>query len=209
MGVRVPTGFAEVIYRLKIVGDSEEMLTTLGVGMELGRPFVVADAIDLAGVFETTVMSVVSADCTFVGLHMRAGPDGLGASFTVDRNKVGMGTGPSLPPNVACLVQKRGNVGGRRNRGRSYIPGVPASLVNQAGVWAAAGRTSWQTAMTNWRAETAARAWVSEVVIFHSTPDKANFEGGPKVAQPAIAPTPVESVNVPNKVATQRRRLRP
>jgi hypothetical protein len=50
-----------------------------------------------------------------------------------------------------------------------------------------------------WRAETAAIAGVSEVVLFHTT--APGF--------PAIAPTVVTQHNARAKIATQRRRLRP
>lgn len=199
MGIRVPAGYAEVTYRFRIVGDAEEMLTSWGISSEFNTLFTADHAAQLADVFGTTLRTVMSPDCSFVGVHLRGGPDGMGEQFTVDRNLPGTGTGVSLPPNNAALIQKRANVGGRRNRGRNYIPGVPAGVVNQAGVWAAAAQANWQAKATAWLTETAARAFVREVEIFHTTPDGI----------PGIPPTPVVSVNIPNKIATQRRRMRP
>ncbi len=199
MGIRVPAGFAEIIYRFTIAGDAEEMLTSWGIGNELNQNWTADHASQLADVYGTTMRTRQSGDCVFRGVYLRAGPDNEGPQFTADRNLPGTGTGVSLPPNNAALLQKRSNVGGRRNRGRNYIPGVPVADVNQAGVWGTGKQAVWQTAASNWLAETAARAFVSEVVIFHTT----------AAGVPGLPPTVVESITVPTKIATQRRRMRP
>jgi hypothetical protein len=209
MGIRVPADHAEVIYRMTCAGDPEEMLVTLGVAENFGETFTQTAAEQFATIFQTTILTSMSNQYTFRGVHVRVGPDGLGQVLVVERAVLGSSVASPVPPNTAVLIAKQTGLGGRRNRGRAYIPGIDEALVDPAGNLTPGALTAFQTDATAWLAETAAMAEVSEVVIFHSTPDKQEVPGGPLVPQPAIAPTAVTSMVVRPKVATQRRRLRP
>jgi hypothetical protein len=199
MGIRVPEQYAEIVYKLLLVGDAELMLTTLGVSLSAIDTFDAASVDAINDAFVANIMPLLSPDIAYQGLDVQVGPDSAGPQFTQANIVLGSNVGSSLPPNTAGLIQKRTALGGRRNRGRNYIPGVPVSDVNQAGVWGTGIQAQWQTAANNWLAQTAAISSVDEVVIFHSTPPLA----------PGLLPTPVTSMVVPGKVATQRRRLRP
>lgn len=103
-------------------------------------------------------------------------------------------TDTAMPPNVAVLVTKDTAAGGRRNRGRFFVPPVypMEGSVDSGGVIGSTQLTS----LRNWYTGTY-NGLVSEDMVpclFHS---KAPF-----------TPTPVTSWTVQPLVATQRRRLR-
>jgi hypothetical protein len=111
--------------------------------------------------------------------------------------------GASLPPNCAVLMQKRTGVGGRRNRGRCYLPHcVGETDVNEGGVIAAAVLATLQN-----RAD----VWLDRLNNggVPGTPTPAFLLHGvdPVTGDPFI-PTPVTSHPVSGTIATQRRRLR-
>ena len=100
-------------------------------------------------------------------------------------------SGDPMTPQVAYLVKKLTALGGRRNRGRFYLPGVVESKVDGAGNVLGAFQTTIQTSMDDFMTDTGAAD--IGVVILHS-------DGG--------TPTDVTSLQVEPKVATQRRRLK-
>ncbi len=198
MGVRVPDGFVELAFRTSVLGDNEEMLCTIGLAADQLEAVSQAGLEAAANVWQSRIIPLQSTECTFRGLFAALGPDGQGPRFQVDRATVGVKALPPVPPNTAILVQKRTALGGRRNRGRMYIPGIPEGEISGAGTITAAQLAVYNTAAEGLRTELAALSFVSECVIFHTTLDTA----------PAIAPTVITSMNVSAKCATQRRRLR-
>lgn len=105
-----------------------------------------------------------------------------------------------IPFNSAYLVQKRTVQGGRRNRGRLFLPGVVDSAIGDNGVLTPSAQEDLQDAVDLWITETEA-AWVAEGAtevypcILH-----ADGVGAPPV---------VEQFSVSGKIGTQRRRLVP
>jgi hypothetical protein len=105
----------------------------------------------------------------------------------------------SLPPNCAVLLQKRTGLGGRKNRGRLYMPhSVPEGAVNEAGiidsVWVATHNTQaaiWMDRLTNG----GGTSTPTPMVVLHSLPSDP-------------LPTPVTQLIAQSTLATQRRRLR-
>jgi hypothetical protein len=107
----------------------------------------------------------------------------------------------SFPPNVALLVHKRTARGGRRGRGRMYIPWtLSTTSTGEGGVIAPASLTPMQTACNVWLSSISSGA--GPVVLLHrpSTPGTArpSTPGSPNV---------VTSMVVDPLCATQRRRL--
>jgi hypothetical protein len=99
--------------------------------------------------------------------------------------------GGSVPPNSAYLLKKTTALGGRKHRGRSYIPGVPREWVDGSG----AISTTHQTAVNN-----AALAFL-------------DFLGAVDCSMQLLhtgteTPDEVISWNCQQLLATQRRRLR-
>jgi hypothetical protein len=180
-------------------GDPEEMLVTLGIAEEFGETITQTAAEQFATIWQTTMLTSMTNLYTFRGVTVRSGPDGTGAVWTVNRAVLGSVVGSPCPPNTAMLIAKNTGVGGRRNRGRAYVPGIDEAQVDPAGNILSAALTAIQADATAWLTETAAMVQVSEVVLFHSTP----------LGVAGLPPTAVTSMTVRPKVATQRRRLRP
>jgi hypothetical protein len=102
--------------------------------------------------------------------------------------------------NTAYVVQKRTNLGGRRNRGRLYLPGVVDSAVGTDGTLSSGAQSDLQSAVDLWIEGTEA----------------ALLAGGATSPYPCIlhadgvgAPPVVQSFAVASRVGTQRRRLTP
>ncbi len=65
----------------------------------------------------------------------------------------GVGLMPTPPPNVAVLVKKKTGFGGRKNRGRIYLPwSVSESNINEVGVIDAAGMATVTNALAAFKA---------------------------------------------------------
>lgn len=136
---------------------------------------------------------------TLLGADVVVGQDGAPLSGFVPYPTSGAGatggtSSEKLPQNCALLVTKQTSLGGRRGKGRCFLPGV----LNEAGVDAVgqlteADRAAWQLNCNEWRS--ALEDVDLPMVVLHENP-------------PALAPTPVISLVVDPVISTQRRRLR-
>lgn len=109
------------------------------------------------------------------------------------------------PPQVALVVQWRGAVGGRQNRGRTFLPGIPNNVIGDNGRLTAGGLAAFQSAATDFVTSTGLYTEFDFVV--YSRP----FDGDPLADPPKPARaghfTPITSAVVNARVDTQRRRL--
>ena len=104
---------------------------------------------------------------------------------------VGTVTGDPMTPQVAYLIKKLTALGGRRNRGRMYLPGANESKVDGSGNVSSAFVTTLQTAFDNFMTDLGA-ADIGFVILHSDGGTPTDITGG--IAEP--------------KVATQRRRLK-
>lgn len=191
----VPPGYAQLTYVFRMAGDNEDMLTTLGVKIT-GSVSVVAVGVfkaAFANAFATQlstalklnkVVATIGQDGDPIVIESNTGP----ASFT---------GGDSLPVNCAFLVRKVTGLGGRRNRGRMYLPGCNDNLVDTLGTLTSGGVTSLQAACDAFRTALLATAEIDDLVVLHTA------------TIPAVTPTVITSLAIDPRIATQRRRLRP
>lgn len=130
--------------------------------------------------------SFVGADATYVN---ELGPQMLSAAANVSGTK----SGEPVPPNCAFLATKRTARGGRRGRGRFFLPPVwvPEHEINAAGVISSGQVTIVQLLLEGLIAEMSAQD--IPAVLLHS-------DGG--------TPDEITGVTVQSRLATQRRRLR-
>lgn len=198
MGIRVPANHVELIFRMKMLNDNEEMLCTIGAGEEANSGFGQAQANQCAATWGQFIMPLLANNTTYVGMTGRTGPDGNAVVFEAPANVVGSYAGSALPPNCSLLLRKRTAQGGRRNRGRMYIPGAPEGVVEPNGDLTAAYLASFQQQINAWRVALSDVNGISELAIFHTT--------GLGVA--GLPPTMITSFIADKKIATQRRRLR-
>jgi hypothetical protein len=150
----------------------------------------------------------LDSDWTFSELKMQAGPSGpntpnggQGPTYVAALNLFGQAaTSTTIPQNSAYLIRKSTGVGGRRNQGRFYFPGVLENSVNDQGVIDASQIAGQNTAFANFLAEFDTNPTFRGMFIMHSYPPGTNG--------PLLPPTKVTSLICQPVIATQRRRLR-
>lgn len=191
----IPAGYAHAELQFLVTGDAEPMLSTFGLKLDGGAN--VATANSLMAAFATPFATQLATVTKLTGLKLTVGDDGDPLVYQSSSATASFSGGTALPQNCAFLVRKRTASGGRRNRGRMFLPGCNDNLVDELGNVTSAGQTSLQTACTAFLTAVQAVASVEEMVILHT----------PTVETPL--PTVVTSLAIDPRIATQRRRLRP
>ena len=196
MGVVIPVGYAQMNMRWSVAGDAEFMYCTLGVQDRTGvrSPATVAAALGTAwdaSTFTTAanMLAGYSAGTLISTVMTDTGP----LTFETGTAVAGTGAAGTLPNNCAVLARKITAAGGRRNRGRIFLPPgyLNESAINQVGTIDPAGVTTYQALLTSLGNELNTQDF--DEVLFHSN-------GG--------TPTQILSFLVQPKLATQRTRMR-
>lgn len=191
----VPVGFVDAWVRMRITGDQEPMYTHLGYRVDT-PPFTQSNADALINEMHAAIDGAVSSQYTFDGGYVLVGQDGGDIRYDSIVTRNGALGGSAIVQNVSLLVRKNTGLGGRRNRGRMFIPGTPSTLVSNIGVVTASHVTAAQTAMNLLMSSGLFTASNTDAaVLFHETPP--------------FTPSVITSLDVQPIVATQRRRLRP
>lgn len=194
----VPPGFASVRVIFGLDGKPDPMMVTFGVRLTAGvsDPEDVADEIHLDWV-AAFAPAELDANYAVVGVSVTLGQDG-GPGPTGDNTtrSGGARAGSAPPPNCCVLVRKRTALGGRRNRGRMYLPAgyLLEGDVDENGGIAAGALTTLQASTDAFRVAVLGGTNYDAMVILHS-------------AAPTT-PTVITSTPVDNTIATQRQRLR-
>lgn len=190
MGTIVPAGFAELAFRHVLAGRGDEMVCTIGI--EVTGAMSDSDWGDLADTWGVEIVdATMRSSITFLGMQVRL-PAGVLGTFGTPT--VGGGVAAIMPPNNAILVNKHTGLGGRKNRGRFYLPSVPEGSVDESGVIEAVHLAGLQLAIDDWQTAVAAIADVGFLFVLHS--------------DALDAPTEITSLTVNPIIATQRQRLR-
>jgi hypothetical protein len=188
--MNIPEGYALVQHIF--TGESVPLGAAITYGIALnGGSWDPGDAGLLHDAYADTLLPWQTVDTVLSETRMKAGPNDVGpTSVFSDPRSGGSGT-VSAPPNVAFLIEKNTALGGRRNRGRFYMPGVPEAGVADNGFV----ETTTLGNLTTGAADFLARiqAEVLQMVVLHTGPS---------------LPTVVTSLTPDPQVATQRRRLR-
>ena len=138
----------------------------------------------------------MDSDWNLVGCRLIVGASDPSEPVTIEwvETAPGGNAGAASPPNTAMLVKKGTSRGGRKGRGRMFVPGLPADYVADTGFLAGVQgvlNDQFNTLMTGLKTDLND----AELVLLHSEPG----DGDPDV---------ITSFTVDNMVATQRRRLR-
>jgi hypothetical protein len=188
----IPVGAGEATSRITLVGDPEEMAVVWGFVIDV-PPFDQGDADAVSNLIATFLTSQMGTGYRYEGSLFRIGQDGDPLLFSsTTGNGSGTQSATTVPQNTALLFHKRSPFGGRRNRGRMYVPGLGESAVDNAGVVLAAAVTAANTAADT--LITGLNSAGFPMVILH--------ESAP------LTPTEVASFTVSTRAASQRRRLR-
>lgn len=197
MSVVIPSGFGLVSIWSNTEGDSEEMCWTFGVDVS-GNSDPASCAGEIQEAWHDHLEGLTSQAVIQTRVTLKMGPVGTGATYEFAANDQGTNTEALAPPNCAVLAQKHTTLGGRKGRGRAYLPGISSisNTMNSAGVFGASEAGEVQTALNSMQAQlmTEPTNGPIEQVLLHSD---------------ATSPTPILNWTVSTKLATQRRRLRP
>lgn len=196
MGVIVPPGETAVIIRWSLAGDLEQMVCTLGFGQFLDpNPSQWALAVYgwLVHASGPCLPSRMSVHYALEGVSCNL--QGEGGFVTGEHISKTQGTEPGdvAPSNCALLVKKNTALGGRRGRGRMFVPAFNLGAENitpTGGVESLSVIQGWWSAFyTN----VATDALTPELVLHHS-------DGAPGTA--------LTGLTVDGVLATQRNRMR-
>lgn len=203
MTIVIPAGFGQCTYELKATGDPQPW--NLVTGFEATNEGTgAAYALTLLDAFVSHVLPQIHDSVVLTGaklsLGQSGGADPIVSFFNSGEN--GDTGGDMLPQNSAVLVSKNTAFGGRKNRGRMFIPLMAeSSQVDNVGNIATTKVNFLQSGFTAFLDKLSGPSVIGGIaapmVILHndtgaSTPD----------------PTPVTSLTVKSVIATQRRRLR-
>jgi hypothetical protein len=198
MGVLIPPGFGQLTFVMTKSGDAEPMMNTQGVdpaGSVLDPSEIAASAY---AAWAAGPLTQMPATMVLTKVIYSVGQDG-GDPITYENpgSSAGAGGETYLPQNCAVLVRKRTALGGRRNRGRLFVPYLATeSNCDAVGILTPSYRTGLQDIFDD-LFDAFTTAGIAPVVL--------HDPGGIGVEP---APTPMVNYVVDNKIATQRRRLR-
>lgn len=192
----IPVGYSQVNLKFTGAAVPRNAEVTFGVGNPtfLGPQAVAAAVADSLGDF--TAWASFSNLAKITSILVKNGPNATGPFVEIPVNSGGTGTGEAVPPNVAVLVRKQTEYGGRAGSGRMYFPGLLEANVSGGGNVSSGTITSLQNAFNAFAISLDAN--LVPLVLLH----------GPNSPIGDSAPTPITGLNVDSKVATQRRRLR-
>ena len=196
MAVIIPVGFGQATFVWTVAGKADEMNFTCGYTLSSDFTEDPAAAA-IRGYF-------VAASRPFIAANISTGFKFEGVRVTANR-----GTGPilgqdmtattgtaaqlALPTNCCVLLRKTTARGGRKGRGRMFLPAgvIGEAQVNQVGEIDASSLTAMQTQYT-----AAVNAWIAgpyKPVLLH---------------EDGSAPDNILAMTLQRVIATQRRRMR-
>jgi hypothetical protein len=196
MGIVVPVSSAQVAQQILLVGADHPMYITYGVSPPGGKT-ATQMANDLRGYFLANVWSASARGTIWslgkTSVQFRSGINTieLGENLTVTAGTVSDTSAP--PIGGAVLVRKVTGLGGRRNRGRMYVPPFFLNESNVDYLGNIDGATL--SVVQNWF-----NAWYNAMVAATYVPQILHSDG-------AVG-TNVTSFSVQQKLGTQRLRMR-
>lgn len=194
MPVIIPPGYANVSVEFWLDNYPRPAACTFGLEIEGGVGDPVAFANDVQAVWTDNFGANTDANVTVRDTRVTIGQDGtdpiVGISTVQTRGSVS--SRESTAPALALMVTKNTTLGGRRNRGRFFIPwAIADQSVAENGAITPSTVSSWQGLATAFLADLESLDGSGGMVILHST------EGNP---------TFVNSLAVNPTIRTQRRR---
>lgn len=196
----IPAGYCQVNWVFTGNNVPSGAQCTWGLGpVGASTPVEVAEL--MADAWDIRWQPLISNDVTLASVSCKFGPSQTGPSAEFAAGVTGTIVADSPPPNVAYLIHKVTADGGRAGRGRVYHPGVQESVVNDSGALTQSLIDAFNAMLTGFRDDVAAAmlaltGLTSGLVLLHGA------------GAPISTPSPITSLTIDSRVATQRRRLR-
>lgn len=198
MAKQIPFGYADISLQLTHDLTARPCYITYGIDTsDLAQsPDVVAQAQYTAFTASGSLLSYLDTNVQITQVTARIGvADDEPVIGTWTQKARGLLSLGSVPVNNALLVHKRTSRGGRRGRGRLFMPWtLDKDSVNEVGLVETNALSARQTAFNKWMTELGTQS--SPMVLLHGS--GASSPGPPDV---------VTSLQCVNLIGTQRRRL--
>lgn len=195
--MEIPAGYAHVCVFIRNEGSTRSSCVGFGVWSQSLDAAGVTAAVNTTLATTSTFKSGLGSNTDIIKITAQVGQEG--GDPLVDERAVaiaGTGSTTNVAANSAVLVHKRTAVGGRKGRGRLFLPWYVADTnVDEVGFITPATVTTLQSYMDSFRA--ALNTNNVPMRLLHS-PDKNGV---------LLAPTAVTDLVVDPQIATQRRRL--
>jgi len=187
----IPINYAQITLEWDISSAPRNAVCVFGVADVIPRnsPSEIYDA--LLPTLEDKWPTDLSDAANLFTCRIKCGPDATGAFGEFPLNEIGTRTGGVDAPQQSALVTKNTTHGGRKGRGRMYIPGIGSGETDTGGTLKSDFRTALQADLDIWISDLA-DADIPMVVLHED----------------ATSPYLVESLTLSALTATQRRRLR-
>jgi hypothetical protein len=201
MALTIPIGFGQYRHEFSLLGDPEPMFCIFGWSSEEGVVDLqtVATGIHNAGKVLHSGIAVSTTTLNRTTVTFVPTSEGVTTVSEAFAPQAGGNVVDALTQNTTYLMKKTTATGGRRGRGRAFWPGVRADQVSDAGILTAATVLDYTNKLATYLTSVKAVAGVGDVVVLHD-----NVVGD---ANPFV-PSPVLSIVMDSRVASQRRRLR-
>lgn len=187
----IPTGYGHISHFFG--GDASPRGAAVTYGVQAGGGSTVSEVAQFCHeAMAASFLPLLGPSTSLDETRCKFGPNDTGAFATYANVVLGGNTGAQVSPNVALLVEKQTGLGGRRGRGRMYIPGIIEAAVTEGGDLTGDAPTDFQNAADELL--TLLLGSLIEMVVLHSVV--------------SVVPTAVTALTVDQRVATQRRRLR-
>lgn len=187
----IPAGFGQLSVVLTGGGIVDEAIWTMGFDNDAGDTPAEAAEAWWTNLEALDYRDYLSSSVTVTEVRCKLGPDATGPAGFFAVGLSGTVGGQSAPPNLAFLVHKNTLLGGRRGRGRAYLGGLAEAQLDEGGNTQSATASGLQTALSG--AAAAMLLGSKPLALIHA-------DGG--------TPTPLDSLTVDVRLATQRRRMR-
>ena len=197
MGVVIPLGYHQAVYRWSLAGDPEEQVSTMGFDIDTLETLLEKATTLYNGAVTTgsiTPIAAMNVPWTFVGVSLyRQTNEGLEVAVYNNPITATVGSQSTPPNNTSVLLQKRTALAGQRFRGRMFLPpfGINEVDLSPTGVFIA-----------NYAAIAA------RVAFWFDTMEGLGYTPVLLHSDPEETPNEVTSLTLATQVATQRRRMR-
>lgn len=128
----IPSGYATVDYRWAPAAAYREAMTTWAFSIAAWDEDVEAIS-DEWNTFFAAIGMPSSSFATGVTVKVGTSDPSAPLVYQFDTAEPGSGSGALLPPNTAMLVVKRTLLGGRKGRGRSFMPSPLEAQISNVG----------------------------------------------------------------------------
>lgn len=186
----IPTGYAQVNFRYSGLAAPLGAENVIGVdnNLDLGPADIAAAAITA---WTDNIAALCVNDLTLSSVLVKLGPNETGLSAEVGSGQTGASGSAGMTPQNALLVHKVSTRGGRKGRGRLYLPGITEGTADESGNIASGTVAIYQAGFDGFLADMDSATL--PIVLLHGD---------------STSPSLVTALTVDARIATQRRRNR-